>query len=102
MLPQRSKRAFIAIVRVDLHITLGLIYNHRMVIEFRNAVCMAALCQSGIAGFAFQAPADERVQIVPIVKSNKPAERLGPQTVVRVNASLVLIPVHVTTATGAP
>jgi len=73
-----------------------------MVIEFRNAVCMAALCQSGIAGFAFQAPADERVQIVPIVKSNKPAERLGPQTVVRVNASLVLIPVRVTTATGAP
>ncbi|HXB73572.1 MAG TPA: VWA domain-containing protein [Candidatus Acidoferrales bacterium] len=73
-----------------------------MVQRFRQLACLAALWQFSILAFAFQMSADERVQIVPRVKSSAAAAETAPQTVVRVSSSLVLIPVHVTTVSGSP
>jgi Ca-activated chloride channel family protein len=73
-----------------------------MVQRFRQGARLVALWQFSIFAFAFQTSADERVQIVPRVKSSTPAAESAPQTVVRVSSSLVLIPVHVTTVSGSP
>lgn len=74
-----------------------------MIPSFRQAARLAALVQVPLFAFAFQNPADEQVQIIPRVKLRMPAPQSAPpQTVLRVNSSLVLIPVHVTTGSGAP
>jgi Ca-activated chloride channel homolog len=51
--------------------------------------------------FCFQSSADERVHIVPRAKASATTQD-AQQTVLRVNSSLVLIPVHVTTVSGSP
>ena len=57
-----------------------------------------------IPGFGFQAPSDDaRAVIVPRHKVERaPTSIETPSAVVRVDSSLVLVPVHVTTVVGAP
>jgi VWFA-related protein len=73
-----------------------------MIQSFRQAARLVALWQLSTLALAFQMLADERVQIIPRVKSGAPAAEPAPATMVRVSSSLVLIPVHVTTLSGSP
>lgn len=66
-----------------------------MVQGFSLSAKIAALVQFCAIGFAFQAPSDGAAQIAPRGR-NAAAE-----DVLHVNSSLVLIPVHVTAASGA-
>ena len=68
---------------------------------FLRAVRIAYLLQFCVIAFAFQSPALRPVQTRPRVRPQTPARDDGTQTLMRVDSSLVLIPVHVTGASGA-
>jgi Ca-activated chloride channel homolog len=64
-----------------------------------RAIGLLVFLQLCTAGFGFQT--SDRVRIVPRVQPQPETEGAAPQALLRVNASLVLIPAHVTTAAGA-
>jgi len=66
---------------------------------FARAGGSAALALSLAVAFAAQAPSDGPLQIAP--RAGEGAPDSGTTPVLRVDSSLVLVPVHVTTATGA-
>ncbi len=73
-----------------------------MVQAFRHAAALATFVELCAIGSVFPALADEPAQIVPRrISRAAAAAGLETQTVLRVDSSLVLIPVHVTTPYGS-
>ena len=66
-----------------------------------QAARIACLMQFCAIAFAFQAASGGSVQTVPRAKPAKSAPADSSQSVMRIDSSLVLIPVHVTAASGA-
>jgi VWFA-related protein len=70
-----------------------------MHLGFRPAARSAVLLQFCAVAFAFQASSDGPLQIVP--RTRPGVSDAETQPILRVDSSLVLVPVHVTTAAGA-
>jgi len=68
---------------------------------YLQAARIACLVQFCATGFAFQASSDGPLQTLPGAKAAKAAEADNSASLVRIDSSLVLIPVHVTAASGA-
>jgi Ca-activated chloride channel homolog len=72
-----------------------------MIQGFPYLVRILVFAQFCAIGFAFQASSGGLIQTVPRVRPRASTAEDAAQTVVRVNSSLVTIPVHVITASGA-
>jgi hypothetical protein len=68
---------------------------------YLEAARIACLVQFCATGFAFQASSDGPLQTVPLARPAKAVSADRSPALVRVDSSLVLIPVHVTAASGA-
>jgi len=68
---------------------------------YLQAARIACLVQFCATGLAFQASSDGPLQTLPGLKAAKAAQADNSPALVRVDSSLVLIPVHVTAASGA-
>jgi len=68
---------------------------------YLQAARIACLVQFCATGLAFQAASDGPLQTLPRAKAAKATQADTPPALVRIDSSLVLIPVHVTAASGA-